>query len=264
MAPNTGNLAPYAPLANVVGLIRRRREKGLPEILNTDKLTQLGIPDGNISRTLQALRFLNLIDEEGRQLASFNRLATAKENEYPNVLADIIRSAYHDAFAIIGTNPNDVTDRELVDAFRVYQPETQRNRMIILFRGLCQEAGLLAGGPPETRTRKRTGTSGKPSSPYSNGAKKPQPEPKDTVFESEPYQVSTQQASQSETVTPITSTEEYAIMQGVLRKLPFAKRAWTQTQREKWLKAVAANVDMLFELEDPDTGVGMDEDMYRP
>jgi hypothetical protein len=43
--------------------------------------------------------------------------------------------------------------------------------MIILFRGLCQEAGLLAGGPPETRTRQRTGAATKPSSSRTNEKK---------------------------------------------------------------------------------------------
>ena len=71
MVTTSENLAPYAPLANVLILIRRRRGKGLPEILNTEKLAKLGIPEGNISRTLQALRFLDLIDEEGYQSASF-------------------------------------------------------------------------------------------------------------------------------------------------------------------------------------------------
>ena len=53
-------------------------------------------------------------------------------------------------------------------------------------------------------------------------------------------------------------------MEGVLSKLPFAEKAWTQAQRAKWLKAVAANVDMLFELKDSPTEVEMEEDMYRP
>jgi hypothetical protein len=137
--------------------------------------------------------------------------------------------------------------------------------MIILFKGLCREAGLIPGGHPETvrelvAKKKMLGK----SSPSANGARRPQSEPKDTLFEAEPEYVSTSQASQSNPVTPITSTEEYAIMLGVLRKLPFADNAWTQAQREKWLKAVAANVDMLFELKDPRTGVGMEEDMYRP
>lgn len=263
MPTNTGKLAPYAPLANVVGLIRRRREKGLPEVLSADKLIQMSIPEGNVSRTLQGLRFLNLIDEEGRQLPLFNRLALAKANEYPGVLAEVIRSAYHDVFTIIGDNPQNVTDIELLDAFRVYQPEAQRSRMIILFRGLCQEAGLLAGGPPEARMRARSATSGK-SSPHSNGTRRAEPKT-DFAFPAEPDRTFTQPASQpAEPPTPAVSTQEYLIMNGVLQKLPFEKKAWTQAERDKWLKAVAAMVDMLFEIKDPHTGSGMEENLYHP
>lgn len=262
MATNTGKLAPYAPLANVVGLIRRRREKGLPEFLSADKLIQMSIPEGNVSRTLQALRFLNLIDEEGRQLPLFNRLALAKANEYPDVLAEVIRAAYRDVFTIIGDNPQNVTDPELTDAFRVYQPEAQRSRMIILFRGLCQEAGLIAGGPPEARTRARTATSGKPLA-QSNGTRKAEPK-SDVTTHPVPDHVTTRSDSQpAEPLISAASTQEYMIMHGVLQKLPFDKKRWTQAEREKWLKAVAAMIDMLFELEDPQTGIREEEDLYH-
>ena len=262
MATTSEKTAPYAPLANVIILIRRRRERGLPEILDADKLAQLSIPEGNISRTLQALRFLDLIDEEGRQTNSFNRLGIAKENEYPGVLADILRNAYHDVFTVIGNNPNDATDLELDDAFRGYQPESQRNRIVSLFRGLCQEAGLIAGGPPEARMHSRATPPNKQSSSQANGAKKTPNEPKDTGFHAESFQTHDQQTSQP-AETPINQTEEYAIMRGVLNKLPFDRKQWTQAERAKWLKAVAAVVDMLFTLEDPQSGIGMEEDMYR-
>lgn len=80
----------------------------------------------------------------------------------------------------------------------------------------------------------------------------------------EPVQVSTPQANQSDAATSIVSTQEYVIMHGILKKLPFAKKAWTQAEREKWLKAVAAMVDMLFELQDPQTGTGMEDNLYHP
>src|SRR5258707_4923436 len=212
MTVDAEKVAPYAPLANVVGLIRRRRDKGMPEVLNAERLAQMGITEGNISRNLQALRFLNLIDEEGRQTASFNRLALAKENEYPGVLAEIIKGAYHDVFTIID-DLNEATDVELNDAFRFYQPQSQRNRMIILFRGLCQEAGLISGGPPETRKRARTAIHSKPSPSILNGARKTQPKSEYSVHPvtyQDPFAVPSQ---------PMLY-QEFALLQGLLNKLP--------------------------------------------
>ncbi len=247
MVTDTGKLAPYAPLAPVIALIRRRREKTLPEVLNAEKLAQMSISEGNISRVLQAMRFLNLIDEEGRQTEWFTRIAHAKEQEYPDILAEIIKGAYHDVFSIIG-DPNQATDLELNDAFRPYQPQSQRNRMIILFRGLCQEAGLIAGGPPTTRMRTRTTIPGKSSSSQSNGARKPQTQPKSDY--SEAYQASTPVTSQP------MSNQEFALLQGLLGKLPMEKK-WTQRQRDKWLQAMTANVDLLIDI------VDLEDDPYR-
>ena len=254
--------APYAPYANVLTVIRHARERDLKEPVTSQLITTIGIPEGNATRTMQALRFLKLLDEEGYLTEPFKLLSNAPSDEYPGLLEQVLRDAYEVVFMAL--KPATATDQQYVNAFRLYQPKAQRNRMIILFKGLCREAGLIPGGAPEMLNRPRVTTNKSSKSPVSpNGAKRPQSEPKDVVFQSEPYQVSTPQASQPVTVTPITSTQEYVIMQGVLNKLPFAKKAWTQTQREKWLKAVAANVDMLFELEDPQTGIGMEEDMYR-
>lgn len=253
---------PYAPYANVLTIIRHARDKDLKEPVTSKMITTLGVPEGNATRTMQALRFLRLLDEEGYLTDSFKLLSNAPSDEYPGLLEQILRDAYQVPFNAL--NPATATDQQYINAFRLYQPKAQRNRMIILFKGLCREAGLIPGGAPETLTRARVTTNklGKPSA-SANGAKRPQSEPKDTLFEAEPEHVSTSRASQSATETPITSTEEYAIMRGVLNKLPFSKKKWTQADREKWLKAVAAVVDMLFELEDPQTGVEMEEDMYR-
>jgi len=254
---------PYAPYANVLTIIRHARERDLKEPVTSRSITTLGVPEGNATRTIQALRFLNLLDEEGYLTETFKLLSNAPSDEYPGLLEQILRNAYPVVFNAL--TPATATDQQYVNAFRLYQPKAQRSRMIILFKGLCREAGLIPGGAPEMSNRPRvtTNKSGK-SSPSANGARRPQSEPKDTLFEEEPEHVSTSQAGQPEKVTPITSTEEYAIMLGVLRKLPFADKAWTQAQREKWLKAVAANVDMLFELKDPQTGVRTEEDMNRP
>lgn len=261
MTTSMDHIAPYAPLANVIGLIRRRREKGLPEVLNVDKLLQIGIPEGNISRALQALKFLTLIDEEGRQTNNFNRLANAKESEYPEVLADIIRSAYRDIFVIIGHSEGfiEVSDQELIDAFRAYHPDAQRNRMIILFKGLCQEAGLMGGGPPETRKRTRTVNPAKSSSTSYNGAKKDQPKSdnhQQTDFYPSPPALASQQISQFQ-VDTMTSTPESVILQGLLNQLPFLEKKWTQSRREKWIQAVTATVDLLFKTTDSES-----EDIY--
>ena len=253
---------PYAPYANVLTIIRHARKRALKEPVTSKTITTLGVPEGNATRTMQALRFLKLLDEEGYLMESFKLLSNAPSDEYPGLLEQILRDAYPIVFNAL--NPATAADQQYVNAFRLYQPKAQRTRMIILFKGLCREAGLIPGGAPEMSTRPRVTTPkcGKPS-PSANGVKKTSPEPKDAPLHPETDDVSDQQASHSETVTPIMSTTEYTIMKGVLSRLPFGKK-WTQAERRKWLRAVAANVDMLFEIEDPDTESEMEEDIFRP
>lgn len=257
---DTEKFAPYSPSASVLAVIRRFRERSLPNPLTAQELTRLSISEGLANRTLRALAFLGLIDEEGHRTATFERLGKASSNEYPELLSEIIKEAYRDVFTII--DPANATDIEINDAFRLYEPHAQRNRMINLFRGLCQEAGLIAGEPPQSIKRSRIAAI--KSTSQSNGAtRRAKPEPKDSPFEPEPEQVSTPQASQLDTATSLMSTQEYVIMHGVLKKLPFDKRVWTQAEREKWLKAVAAIVDMLFELQDPQIGIMDEEVLYH-
>lgn len=253
---------PYAPYTNVLTVIRQARERGLKEPVTSSSITTIGVAEGNATRTMQTLRFLKLLDEEGYITSTFRLLSNAPSDEYPSVLAQVLTDAYGDVFKVL--DPAKASDQQYVNAFRLYQPKAQRNRMIILFKGLCREAGLIQGGVPEilTRPTMTANKSGK-SSASNNGAKKSHAEPKDAPLQPEAYHLSAQQASQSETAIPVMSTQEYVIMKGILSLLPFGKKKWTQAEREKWLRAVAANVDLLFELEDPSIGLGMEEDSYR-
>ncbi len=72
------------------------------------------------------------------------------------MLAEILKAAYADIFRIV--DPATATSVQLTDAFRGYQPQKQRDRMVTLFVGLCKEAGLVEGAPPLSvpRTSPRT------------------------------------------------------------------------------------------------------------
>lgn len=246
---------PYAPYSSVITVIRHMRARNIKEPVTSQLITTIGVSEGNAARTISALRFLKLLDEEGYITPSFRSIENATDEHYPEILSETLHEAYDHVFMAL--DPVTASDQQLKNAFLYYQPKTQRPRMIMLFKGLAREAGIISGGAPEMVHRPHVVHSkSSKSSAASNGAKKPNPEPKDSGFQSELYQASTQPASHSVSTIPIMPTQEYVIMHGVLNKLPFATKVWTQAERDKWLKAVAANVEMLFELEDPNTGAG--------
>lgn len=140
---------PYPPASKTVGVVRRIHEGTAGTTLSQKQLVSLGIAEGNSDRVQKALRFLGLIDAEGALTALATRLRKATSDEYPTLLAEIIRSAYAPVF-VAYPDPSVATAIDLNNAFKPYDPAGQRQNMIALFLALCREAGLVgeASGTP--------------------------------------------------------------------------------------------------------------------
>jgi hypothetical protein len=144
---------PYAPAAPLLDVLRRIREGRLAEPVTLDSLAQVGIAEGNAPRVLNALRFMGLVDEDGRRTEQSDRLRRATTEEYPAALAEIVQSVYARVLQVV--NPATASDIQLNDAFRPFEPSGQRPKMVALFQALAREATLLPGGPVERRPRVR-------------------------------------------------------------------------------------------------------------
>src|SRR3984893_5096953 len=114
MSMDLEKTVPYAPYTNVLTVIRCAREKGLKEPVTSKMITTLNVPEGNATRTMQALRFLKLLDEEGYLTNSFKLLSNASSDEYPGLLEQILRDAYEIPFNAL--NPATATDQQYVNA----------------------------------------------------------------------------------------------------------------------------------------------------
>jgi hypothetical protein len=215
---------PYAPYTSVLTIIRHIRERDLREPVTSLSITTIGVAEGNGSRTIQALRFLNLLDEGGYITPTFKLIENAPDSEYPEVLGQILRDAYKHVFMAL--DPATATDQQFENAFRYYQPKAQRSRMIMLFKGLCREANLISGGAPETISRPRT-TSSKPLA-SATVSKKAQPKLESLMFE-EPLSTPAAPAIRSTSTTTTGTTQELIILQGLLNQLPFCFKAMDTT-----------------------------------
>lgn len=225
------NFAPYAPAKAVLSVIERYRDRGLPDPLTTGNLEQVGVPASMGPRTLQALRFLGLIDEGGNRLESFEQLKRAKTDEYPAQLAEIVHAAYLPVFTLV--DPATDTDTAVADAFRRYDPMAQRGKMLALFRGLCSAAGITEGV-----RRARGGAPKKPTggalAPRPKAIKKPTP--------------------QADTPAPERTADDEGMVDirlitAIIQQLP-RERRWTTSRRQKWLGAIESAVDLLIEIDD--------------
>lgn len=231
------NFAPYAPAKAVLAVLDRFRERGLPDPLAVGTLEQIGIPTSNASRTLQALRFLGLIDEGGNRLPTFNDLRTAKTEDYPGLLAEIVRAAYLPIFTIV--NPAEDSDTALADAFRGYVPASQWEKMIALFRALCVRAEITSAAPTVGAPKRSVGG----ARPRPQVAKKPEPQPRvepdrerDTLPRHEDPGV------------------DIRLITAIIQQLP-RERRWSTGRRDRWLAAITSAVDLLIEIgDDPPQG----------
>jgi hypothetical protein len=152
MADQEERRRPYAAASNVVGALQRARTRNLPDKIDDDFLRIVGIPDIVFGRVIEALRFLGMTEENGEPSDTFKAIGAATDEEYRSILEGVVREAYREDFARI--DPGQDPQARIVDAFKPYQPRSQTNRMVMLFLGLCREAGIPVLDAPRQRQMK--------------------------------------------------------------------------------------------------------------
>lgn len=207
---------PYAPPSVIIDIVSRYRNRGLPFPVNSEVLARAGVSESLIARTLQSLQTLDLIKDNGSPTETLEGLRLAPEGEYKPRLAAWLKSAYAGIFAFFDPTKDD--EVRVRDAFRGYKPIGQQSRMVILFQGLCVEAGLI---PEKPSIKKATGTARATSKVVGVGrAIKIKPK----------------------TLGRVSSGLPPAIA-GLMETLPSAAEGWTTADRAKFLKTFESVLD---------------------
>ncbi len=227
-------IAPYAPAQTITTLIERYRERGLTTPITGDVLMKAGIKDSLTQRVLQSLKLLDLIDGDGNPTVAFAELKKAPQGEFQPRLAEIIRSAYAEIFKF--TDPAKDPPQSVRDAFRGFSPDSQQERMVMLFLGLCEAAGII-----ETRQRTPKTVNTKPVTKRqsANGSER-----KAVASSSAGKRIQ----QQGDIPAPIM---------GLLQSLPID--GWTQEKRDKFVKAFEYALDYSVPVRD-EPNVDNDQD----
>lgn len=216
--------APYAPASGILDLIKRHRDKGLPSPVNADVLQRAGISESLISRTLQALTALDLVDDDGKPTAVLEGIRLAPESEYKQRLADWLTEAYADALQYI--DPATADETEIRDAFRSYKPVGMQPRMVTLFMGLFSAAGVRPERERQRQAPNRTAKAPPPRQKPSN------PKP------------SSARQDQNSLKTP--NGDLPPALAGLLTSLPLSGEGWTKDQRDRFRTTFDALLDFYF------------------
>jgi hypothetical protein len=219
--------APYAPASAVLDLVTRHRNKGLQSPVDSDVLARSGISDSLIPRTLQALRALDLLTEDGRPSEVLEGIRLAPESEYKQRLTDWLTAAYADALAYVDPATDDET--AIRDAFRKYTPTGQQARMVTLFIGLFTAAGVMPERAKQVPARKLSDGSTIKPSPKLRVVMKAKPMPRE---QPKPLQT--------------TPSGLPPALSGLLASLPADGVGWTQVRRDKFVTTFEAVIDFCF------------------
>lgn len=218
--------APYAPPATIIAVIDRARERGLPTPVTKDVLGRSGIPESLIPRTLQALQLLELLNEDGTWTQNLDILRRAPEGEFQARLSEILRSVYADVFQYADPEKDSAT--QVRDAFRAFTPHGQQDRMVTLFLGLCQKAGIVTGdSQPKSMHREK------------NPAKKTAT--KKVIQRERQVERATGAGSGMDLPAPLT---------GLLATVPKSGSGWTKHDRDRFVKAFEAMLDYSIPVRD--------------
>lgn len=147
--------APYVPVGVLSGFLDRIRRISTPPKITSGALQESGVSTSDSFPLLSALRFLNLIDEQGIPTPEFRSLQTSGD-EFKRNLEQVVRNGYSELFAWLDPA---VDDREHIRNFfaRSYSPATAEKATAV-FLDLCGEAGI----PLKEERPKREDKSPKP------------------------------------------------------------------------------------------------------
>jgi hypothetical protein len=247
--------APYTTPSAVVGVLDRMRKGTLPKPpIDTATLTMMGVQESLAPRTIASLKLLDLIDEAGNPTKTLTDVGHATSDEYPKLIETWLRTLYAEVFQVIG-DPATAEYKQVEDAFRRFNPAGQRKRMVTLFIGLSEYAGLL---PEGSALLSATRIAGAPRQRQPRTAK-----PKPVVVKASEGGEGGGSTAQVPIRDPAAAPDKNAfiaqlkhetgqaphpMIAGLFQTLPPAGSVWPQVKRDAWVGAAAAVFGVLYEL----------------
>ncbi|MEY2551102.1 MAG: hypothetical protein QOG12_1246 [Verrucomicrobiota bacterium] len=151
MAKNHPYISSSGPIVQAVGHLRR----SFPQTVTADTLKKLGIAPKNESYLINILRFLSIIDSEGKREEAAAKIFNLHDDAaFQNAFGEFVQRAYGDLFGLHGDTAWSLDVNALITFFRQADQSSSivGARQANTFRALAALAGHGETATPRTRS----------------------------------------------------------------------------------------------------------------
>jgi len=131
---------PYTASGGPIVAITQQLRKSFPQVVDASTLKKLGIAPQNESYVLGVLRFLGVIDKEGKKVDSAAKVfLNHDESAFQKAFAGLVKAAYQDLFSLHGDDAWKLDTDGLITFFRQSAESSQivGQRQATTFTTLC-------------------------------------------------------------------------------------------------------------------------------
>jgi hypothetical protein len=153
---------PYMSGGGAVLQIVEHLRRTFPAALTADTLKKLGVAPNNESYLINILRFVGVIDDEGKKTPAATKVFSKHDDaEFAKAFGDLVKDAYKDLFSLHGDKTWDLDQNKLISFFRQADESSAvvGQRQATTFLTLAALSGHGEG--PKVRATKSNG--GKPA-----------------------------------------------------------------------------------------------------
>jgi len=210
-----GSSAPYTTAVSVTTVMDAYRDRGLGVPVTAEVIARAGVSETIATRTLNSLKALGLVGEDGNPTSQFDDLHKIRDDaEYRLRLQEWLRGVYADVLQY--ADPSADGAAKVAGAFRGYEPAGQRPGMAALLIGLWRYAGLPTPDPaPATSERRK-----QPPRPSAQSSKKSSRSGKSNEID---------RSRGGATSLP-------PALVGLLQELPNPTKGWTEDRRDQFIE----------------------------
>lgn len=155
MASSHPYISSGGPLVQAITQFR----KSFPNVVDATTLKKLGLAPNNESYLINILKFLKLVDDEGKKTnAASKTFVLHKDEDFQKAFSDVVKSSYTEIFELHKDDAWTLDDEALITYFRQTDQSTEivGKRQAVTFKSLAGISGRREISAPRSSSGGKT------------------------------------------------------------------------------------------------------------